>query len=71
MNMILLQRQNHAWSAETIESDYRKSMETLQEMIQADQDPWAKAIFDAMNVDQPLWQTPPSTVTPDAPNEAN
>ena len=46
-------------------------METLQEMLQAGQDPWAKVIFDAMNVDQPLWQTPPSPEASDAPNESN
>lgn len=71
MNDILSQRQNHAWATETIEFDYRKSMETLQEIVQPDQDPWASAIFNVMNVDQALWQTPPSTETPDAQNESN
>ncbi len=71
MNDILLQRQNHLWATQTIELDYRKSMETLQEIVQPGQDPWASTIFNAMNVDQALWQTPPSTETPDAQNESN
>ncbi len=61
MQNILAQRGNHQWAQATIDNDYRRSMNTLQEIVNADQDPWASAIFNVMNVDQALWQSPAPT----------
>ena len=67
---ILAQREKHPWSKENIESDYQRTMKTLQGLVEADQDPWASAIFNVMNVDQVLWQTPAPTENSAVESEA-
>lgn len=52
----LAQRESQPWSKSIIEEDYKKTMNILRKLQENTNQEWANQAFNAMNIDQALWQ---------------